>query len=216
MSQPQDFGAAPAPKAGMGSGMKVFLILLAVFGGLGVLCCGGIGLFGYFAATTAMEAMSDDPAKIEEIRGEIADISIPAEFKPEMSMNFKVPLTDQRIRFVVYKGPQDPTMPMLMSMNFAGLDAEQIRLQMEQQLEQQGKQKNKRINVEQYEEREFVINDKPAKFFFGHGKEEGSDHEVWQVVGSFEGKAGPTGFILIANQESMTEEQITQLIESIK
>jgi len=216
MSQPQEFGAAPPPKAGMGSGMKVFLILLAVFGGLAVLCCGGIGLFSYFAATTAMEAMSQDPVKIEQVRGEIADLSIPADFKPEVSMNLKVPLTDQHIRFVVYTGPQDPTMLMLMSMSFAGLDAEQIRAQMEQQLEQQGRQKGKRIHVEQYEEREFVINGKPAKFYFGHGTEEGSDREAWQVVGSFEGKSGPTGFILIADKESMSDEQITQLIESIK
>ncbi|MBX3411152.1 MAG: hypothetical protein KF708_00430 [Pirellulales bacterium] len=216
MSQANDFGATPPAKAGMGSGMKVFLILLAVFGGLSVLCCGGFGLFSYFAYSTAVESLSQDPAKIEEVRSQIAEIAVPPDFKPEVSMNLKVPFTDQHVRFVVFTGPQEPTMLMLMSMDFAGLDAEQIRAQMEHQLEQQGRHEGKRIHVEQYEEREFVINGKPAKFYFGHGLEEGSNREAWQVVGSFEGKSGPTGLILIADQEAMSEEQITQLIESIK
>lgn len=201
----------------MGTGMKVFLILLAVFGGLAVVCCGGFGLFGYFAATSVAEAVSEEPAKIEEVRSQIAEIAMPADFTPEVSMNFKVPFTDNHIKFVVYKGPHEPTMLMLMSMDIVGATAEQIQAQMEQQLEQQGQQHGgRKIEVEQYEEREFVIDGKPAKFYFGHGKDEKSGVECWQVIGSFDGKAGPTGFILIADQESMPEDQITELIESIK
>lgn len=131
-------------------------------------------------------------------------------------MNYTVPFVGQHMKFVIYEGPEEPSMLMLMSINIAGLDAEQIRTQMEQQLEQQGKGKGRNVQVEQTESREFVINGQPAKFYFGQGKEEGSDTEMWSVIGSFEGKAGPTGFILVADQAAMTEEQITQLIESIK
>lgn len=212
MSQ-DDFGAASSQKAGMGSGLKIFLILLAVFGGFAVLCCGGAMYFFYSIGSS----VSEDPTTVEQVRAEIADIAIPPDFKPAGSMNYTLPVGDQHMKFVIYKGPQEPTMLMLMSMNIAGATAEQIQAQMEQQLERQGVQHGGHdVQVEQTEEREFVINDKPAKFFFGQGKDEKNQADCWQVVGSFEGQAGPTGFILVANKDSMTEEQITQMIESIK
>ena len=72
-------------KQGMSTGVKVLIILLCVGGGSFVLCCGG-GIYWFSSNFNA----SVDPAAVEEVTAEIAEIEIPDGFQPMQSVSFNM------------------------------------------------------------------------------------------------------------------------------
>lgn len=69
-----------------GSTAKTILIVLGILGGVAFLSCLGIGVAGYFyfKKTFGEVAVTDEPG-IRKIVGEIADITVPPEFAPQMA-----------------------------------------------------------------------------------------------------------------------------------
>lgn len=216
MSQYDEFGKPLPAKKGMGSGLKIFLFLVVGFGVLAVVCCGIFGYFSYRVVQTAKDAVSEDPEKIRQVTGEMAQLDMPADFEPKMSMNFEIPFTGQHVKFAIWSGPSEPEVLMLMSTNVSGSSPEEIQAEFEKAMREQGQQEEGAdIQVEKYEVRKFEINGQPAEFNIGQGKDQNSDRECWKVVGSFQGQDGPVFVMLIVDRESMTEEEIVQLIESL-
>lgn len=77
--------ASPRPRR-RGSTAKTILIVLGILGGVAFLSCLGIGVAGYFffKKTFGEMAVTDEPG-IRKIVGEIADITVPPEFAPQMA-----------------------------------------------------------------------------------------------------------------------------------
>lgn len=81
--------SADRPHPRRGDALKVVLISLGVIFLLGVLACGGGGLFVYFKLKSLVESVHiTDPAKIQEATVAITEITIPSEFTPVLSNNF--------------------------------------------------------------------------------------------------------------------------------
>lgn len=209
-----DYQPEPQPESrGMGSGMKVFLILLAVFGGLLVLCCGGFAVVVGYMGYAAKDAVSEDPAVIQSVQAEMAELDVPPSFQPTFSFKFAVPMTGQSIRVVTYEGENRANMLILAASEFLGNDPELVQSEVEDLLEQQGRG-TAEIHVEEYEEREFVVRGEPATFHIGHGEDD-EQRGYWKAIGVFEGKLGPTALVLVVDDETYGEEDIARLIESI-
>ena len=88
---PPDEQMQATPKRGMSGGAKTLIILGIVFGGLIVLCCGGIiGYFAYYAGNM----LSEDADTIARLtQEEIVQIDIPEELAPRRSMNITIPFS---------------------------------------------------------------------------------------------------------------------------
>lgn len=202
----------PQEPRGMGTGTKVLLILLAVFGVFFLICCGGVVYMG----ASLQQGFVEDPAEVRALTEELAGgIDVPPEFNPAGGMNIKIPFVDQRVKGALYEGGDNVGVLMLVSLQVLTDDPAQVQFEMENALSQQ-RPDNESIHVEEYEQREFVIRGQPAKFYLGRGTRRGGEQEYWQVIGAFEGAEGPTGMMLIVDAENYDEEQISQIIESIE
>lgn len=107
-----------------GSTAKTILIVLGILGGVAFVSCLGIGVAGYyfFKKTLGEMAVTDEPG-IRKIVGEMADITVPPEFAPQMASSVF------GIRNVFFKWCPDKNCPPLsLDANNAdadGPDAEQ-------------------------------------------------------------------------------------------
>ncbi|GAB6167040.1 hypothetical protein JCM19992_30400 [Thermostilla marina] len=101
-TQMPEFPSQPVepPQQGMSPGAKTLLIVLAVLGGLAVLCCGGFllvsGWFGYKLAQSATE----DPAEIVRIAQSICPHELPDGFRPDVGMDVDFPFDMKMASFV--------------------------------------------------------------------------------------------------------------------
>ena len=86
-------------KKGMSGGMKIFVILLSIFGGIMLLCC-GVGVYFFLQIK---KGVSDDPAVVSKVTQEIVTIEIPKEFSPVQSVVVDVPVIP-KIKMVIYQG----------------------------------------------------------------------------------------------------------------
>ncbi|MBX3449138.1 MAG: hypothetical protein KF777_06235 [Planctomycetaceae bacterium] len=115
--------ASPMPRR-RGSTAKTILIVLGILGGVAFVSCLGIGVAGYyfFKKTLGEMAVTDEPG-IRKIVGEMADITVPPEFAPQMASSVF------GIRNVFFKWCPDKNCPPLsLDANNAdadGPDAEQ-------------------------------------------------------------------------------------------
>ena len=74
-------------KKGMSSGIKVVIVLVCVFGGLFVLCCG----VGIYFVSNAADSVTESPEDVIAITQDIVDIEIPGElFVPQFGMDLNL------------------------------------------------------------------------------------------------------------------------------
>lgn len=218
---PQDPYVAPqvVEKQGMSTGAKVLLILGIVFLVCLLLCCGGGIVLSLMASKYAKNAVSQDPAVIAQRQSEIVDLEIPESFKPQVSMDMKVPMTGQPfMMFVTYTGPSAGDMITLVGIGefLAGQSEEQIRLQMEQSLRQQGLGSQDTTGQWEVKEKELTIAGKPTKFTFRVAKDEQGEPKRFEASGMVTGKRGPVLVTISAAPETLSEEQIDKILQSIK
>ena len=206
------FEAGPPEKKGMSGGMKILLILLAVAGVCLVLCCG----VGFYFARQVGQTMSTDATVIQERTREMADIEIPPQFTPTMSMAIQIPLAP-KIMMAVYTpaGAEGQLMLMQldMPMDQAQLNDEQQLEQMMRQSGQQGQQRD--LEITETEARTFTINGQDVTFQFGKGTDQNSGDEFRQVVGAFPGKTGTVILMLQAEESAWDEAAVVQMLESL-
>ena len=212
-------GMPPYQKPGMSTGTKVLIILGIIFLVLALLCCGG-GVAVFWAGASYMkDAISDDPQVIRRVTAEIADIDVPEKLKPQFSMNMKVPISgDKLMVMVVYGNQADGTAVMLASFGeaFADQGQAQMRQQMEQSLREQGFSPGGGVGPGEATEKEIEVRGEPVKFMFATAKDPDSGEDRSHVTGMFEGNTGPVMIMVFADPEKLSEEEIVEMLESIK
>lgn len=187
-----------------------------------VLCCGGFGLVGYFGYRMVADALIEDPQQIRTVTAELVQMQIPADFEPQMGFRMQVPFTDESMTSVIYTLHDEEGALVLASMGGMPVQEGQILDAIEQQLMQQQALGGEnpapdrdRMTVTESETREFVIRDEPARFVFSRGTTHDGE-EVYQVYGAFEGEPGTVLMLVFVHAHAMSEEQIAEMIESIR
>lgn len=205
------------PSASKGGGGSKVLMGIGIGCGLVVLlCCGVGGIFAWRTYSWGANMFSDDPAVIAEVSSSIADLDIPAEFSPKISMNMKIPFTEYSMLMAMYGHDSDEHSALiLMQTDMPGQSSEQMVAQMEGQMAQQG-EKQASVQVQETTTEEVTIKGEPRNFTFGKGTVEGSEAQYWQVSGGFTGKKGEAIIMMVVPADDYTKEELIAVIESIR
>jgi hypothetical protein len=203
------------PKAGMSTGTKILIALGVLLLVLILSCCGGfIAMVYYFQA----RMVSQDPAKIAEVTEGMARIDVPDALAPQLSMDMKVPFTDQRM-MVMAVYADEATHSTLTLVGVEGELGEQQEDQMQRSIDQQLRQQGmyqEDVQVEESYEKEVEIRGQTATFKITKGVGAESQDPRIQATGAFQGKNGPVMLILNADAEKVSEQQVVEMIDSIE
>lgn len=206
-------------KRGMGSGAKVLIILGIVFLLCVLVCCGGGILFSFMASAYVKDAFTDDPAKIEQRRAEVLDVKIPEPFTPQVSLDMKVPMSDDRfMMYVVYQGPSSEETIVLVEVGklLAESSQDNMEQEIENSLHDQGiGQPTPGVNWE-ITSKEYTIGGEKVTFTFRTEKDEDGEPVRFHTTGMVPGKRDPVFVIITAEAKTLSEEQIDEIIQSIK
>lgn len=226
MSQPTPPpGYYQPPPQGMSTLTKVFLVLgiggilfsVLICGAAGVLLYSGGRLVGQVVKQVVEQGYSPDPEVARRLTDEIAGIAVPSRFEPGGSFDLRVPNTDRPL-FVCawYTHPQSDGFLALAELDEENTGANREALHDLAKLYLKSNE-HEEINVEQAEEREYVVRGQQAWFEVarGHGQER-VDKKFVRVLGSFPGRHGPGLFVFYSEADSFDEEEVTKLIESIE
>lgn len=204
----EQFQPEPPRKQGMSTGVKVLLILLCIGGVFALLCCGGVVYFAY----SFRNAMSEDPVVVKEVTKTIADIDIPPNFEPAVSMDINV--FTVKMRFVVYQTKNKSGTLMLMEMAVANASEEDMR----QSMNERGQGQNmKKLQINKTETKTFKVRGKDVPFTFAEAVDKKTKTEYEQVSGKFPGKDnGVVMLVLQVPKKDYNEDQVIKMIKSIK
>ncbi len=199
-------GGSMQPKPGMSTGVKVLIGCGVVGGVMALVCCGG---FMYLGSQFA-GMMTEDPAEIQVIQEDIADIDLPDGFSPEGGADGELfgfagqaaifAENDSVIMLIQVKGPE-------------GTTDEQMLEQFQQQLGQQGQNGN--IKIESTEERLVTIAGEETTIEIVKGTDQ-NGKEIRQVKGAFRGRGGAAIVLYFSPEEDWDEDRVVQMLESIK
>jgi len=224
-TQPYSDATPPPPpnsKRGLHWGLGLGCGCLATLFLMLILCGGGFAYFAYRMGMTLEDAWSGDPVVAAEATAELAEIELPGDYQPKGSFQYKIPMTDRKITWVVYEiGDQQGIMAMG---NFGPLEVkpDEVVHRFEQVLMQQpefSKHKDlpEKTVIEATETREMMIRAQPATFLFTKGHSTEDDDEAFrQVAGSFQGQGGPVLFFIHLEEDAYDEDEILGILESIK
>jgi len=132
--------------------------------------------------------------------------------------NFSIPGTGVSFSLAAYA--ENPAGNTIMLAAIKGKDIEHVS---QQQLEMQLKQSTanqpggaKQIAVEETHQRKLTVRGKPVSFTFSTGKEVQSGKPWLQATGMFQSESGMTMFIFSGDASKYNEDQVAQIIESIR
>ncbi|MBN2583116.1 MAG: hypothetical protein JXL80_08610 [Planctomycetes bacterium] len=209
----------PLPKQGMSTGSKVLLILGIVFGGLFLLCCGGVVVFMLYMRQYAADNFSEDPVRVVEVTDTVTQIDVPEGLDPTVSMNMKIPFSDQSVMVMVFYADKDTQSVLcLISMGeaFGPQNQQQMRQSLDQQLRAQGFGDQEDIVIEESRELELEIRGQPVTFTIAKGTGRNSQTARIQANGVFEGEQGPVMLVFEGDAETYPEETVVKMLESIE
>jgi hypothetical protein len=203
----ETFQPQPPPKQGMSTGVKVLIILLCIFGGIALLCCGGMIYVGY----KFKNAASEDPTVVKEVTKKIADIDIPPNFHPVRSIDVSFWM---KMRVVVYETKGRTGTLLLMEFSVPNASEQDMR----QSLNQQGQGQNVRnLQIKKTETKPFKIRGQDVEFTFAEAVESKSKVAYRQVKGAFPGKEkGAVMLMLQVQEKEYNEAAVVKMIKSIK
>lgn len=224
----EDDFAQPPPKKGMSTGTKVLIIVLCVFGGLMLLCCGGVIWFVY-QFQKGME-ISEDSEVVKQRTQEIVEITIPDNYVPKLSAKIDFP------KFWVFKELPSVSMifyqrtgntgslvlirlllPEGQEANFGPADRERFQrdIKKRQGGDQQGKELQNEQRIKSITRR---IRGKDVRFDISKGRDSESRKMYYQVAATIPGKTKNSAifFTLQIQESEYKEAEATKIIESIK
>ena len=197
--------------------MKVLIILLCVFGGIGLLCCGG----AIYVGVQFNNSASEDPETIATVTKKIADIEIPATFRPVMSVNVDfwfLPM--MKVRMVIYQTTdQTGSLTMMEIVVPSAADDKAQEKQFRQQMKQQRQGQNIRdLTIKKSVNKKFTIRGEEITFKFDEAFDEVSKQKFRQVSGVFPGKEKGSAVMLTLQlrEKQYKEAEIVKMIKSIK
>jgi hypothetical protein len=198
----------------MSTGMKVFLALLIVGGVCALLCCGGIVFFGYWFGQNTK--VGTDPAAMQQIADEIADMDVPAGFRPVFGS--KIPMPAMAI--AVFRDDGARSVISLVRMDaFMNQKPQQADLTM--QAENFAMQQGHAGSLDplpgsaESQQKELKVRGQNTVFTFTKGKDP-REGERLKVSGAFAGGNGLTAIVVSTDPAKHSEAEIVKMIESIK
>jgi hypothetical protein len=199
-------------KSGMSGGMKAFLIIAAVVGACGLLCCGVGGYFFYSVAHGMKQ--STVPAEINAAKDQIATIKLPAGFEPESMFqmdNFLMLMTA-----VQYHNPPVHGQISLIEMKLKmGGSPQQNQAQMRAQMSQQGLGKRKDLSNSKSEKKIVKVKGRDCDFEFTQGVDPSDKRNYRQVSGVFDGNRGPVLILIEMDEAAYKADAIVNMLEGI-
>ena len=193
-------------KAGMNKTVKVLLWLFGGFVILGLLCCGG-GIYFFYGG------ISEDPTVVAKSTQEIVDWEVPQDISPLVAINWK-----PFVLIVSYE--IQPSRGILIMAEagsaFASADKQQLETQIRSSMQGQEQRGAKNLQIEEQQTQKVTIRGQESDFVFAKAKDPESGKEMWQVTGAFQGKGGVAFILLQVNRDDYTEEELKELIGSIK
>jgi hypothetical protein len=197
----------------MSTGTKVLLGLGIGCGVLVLLCCGGFFAVGYYFS----RGISNDPNTVHQVAASIVEIEVPERLKPMASMDPTIPFVNRKIMSMAIFGEEKRHSALVLFQldpDLAGGGS--MRQQFEEAMKQQDNSQFRETELEDPQTFKTEINGAEAEFRYGKGKDQESKQDVWQAVGEFEGNGGTAMLFMQLNAEDFTEEQLVDVLKSMK
>jgi hypothetical protein len=217
---PQDGYPPQRPTSGCGGCLGKFLIFLGiVFALMLVLCCGG----GLYMRSYFIDSVSQQPAEVQAISDEIISIRVQPPLEPVGGGRFKVPFVGTSMgQGVVYADKGRKCILVLASIGDAF--GPQLKEQLIQSLESGQSQKqsgnqddhNEEIKDAKTTDLGPTIHAEKATFKITEGVGAKTGKKKIRVNGKFQGKTGPAVFLLNAEAETLSLEDVKKMIESME
>jgi hypothetical protein len=212
--------AAPPPRQGMSTGVKVLLILGIILGVLVLLCCGGVMFLGVWGQRFAANSMSSDPAKIRALTDELLPLAVPAELAPEQMLDMPVPFTDQKMMRMAMYGhkPSGSSFAMMwFNTSMAPQNQGQMEQQMREQMRQQGANPDQQGNWQREASvRQITIRGQPVDFNFARLTDPETKKTRLELNGVVQGEGGPVMVFASVDESVVSEEKLLGAFEPVK
>jgi len=216
MSQPMNpYDTPEHVRPGMSGTTKVLLGMGIGCGVLVLLCCGFFGASTFWLVRTAQKALTEDPGEIRRLTDEIVNIKIPDSLPPKAGMDLSLPFVGTQFMTWVSYGVEDHNGLFMAQFSEELVKQGDMQAQWKDSMRQSGQKEWDDIKVEESDKIELTVNGKAATFTINKGQDSKSK-EVWQVMGSFAGKGGPAMFVMKANTEEFSREQLGEILNSMK
>lgn len=223
-SSPDQDGNFPPPRQGMPTWAKVLLVL-GVMGGIGmIVCCGIFSVMMYGGYQMASNAFSTDPQVVAQRAQEIAQIEIMEGYQPKLSVDMKVPVTNQLLAKCALYARDEVHGVLLLAQagrEMVGDDPQQIYKHVREFLQEEVQADN--MDITSTEEREFAVRGEPAKFEMARGtttvkkNNEEKTVEFVRLLGSFPGQGDqPAILMLVEKADTFDEAAAEKMISSIQ
>jgi hypothetical protein len=188
-------------------------------GFLMLLACGGVCVLAFSVGSYIKESATQDPAKIGTLTSDIVTIEIPPGLEPKAGFDAKMPITHAPFLIAaIYANEKQHSMLMLTEFQsdlFGKEGREGFQKKLEESMELKGN-RQQQFQVKESKAHETTIHSEPAKFNVAKGVNESNKQEQWLVMGEFKGVEGPAIFVFQAPLEDYTEEQIIEMLDSMK
>ena len=215
MSQPMNpYDTPEHVRPGMSGTTKVLLGMGIGCGVLVLLCCGFFGASTFWLVRTAQKALTEDPGEIRRLTDEIVNIKIPDSLPPKAGMDLSLPFVGTKFMTWVAYGVEDHNGLFIAQFSEELVKQGDMQAQWKDSMRQSGQKEWDDIKVEESDKVELTINGSPATFTINRGQDSKSK-EVWQVTSSFRGKGGPAMFVLKANTDEFSREQLGEILQSM-
>lgn len=219
MSQPTEpinpYDSPETVRPRTSGGTKVLIGLGIGCGVLVLLCCGVLGVGGFFFGRSLN--LSEDADTVREVTGEIVTIDVPQALEPKFSLNWVIPFVDRKMMMMaVYADADEHSGLGLFQLDESlGSDREAMELQFKESMRESGGEFSE-ARLDERETFKTEINGGEAEFTYGRGKLKDKNREVWQATGGFDGKGGPAMLFLQLDADDFTKEDMMGVLESMK
>jgi hypothetical protein len=215
----QPAAVTPPPPPGMSTGVKILLGCGIGCGVMLLLCCGGIVGMSWFSYSLLNRSISRDPAEIQAISAQVAEIDIPPGLTPLASFDVKIPIVDQTfLKAAVYSDePQEQILAIgEFAESFTAVDEKTLREQIDRALTNNEHRESKEdFIVDETHTRELTIREHPAQFRIEEGHTKKTERKLIRAMGEFQGHQGVGLLFLQLDGEEYHLDQVEKILDSI-
>jgi hypothetical protein len=229
---PSSYTPAPPPPQPSGCGCggclgKFFILLGLAFFLILAVCCGG----GYYFVQSIKNSTTQQPVEVQAISDEITSMRIPnPPLAPTAGGRYKLPFIGPLGEGAIFSssalgnaGKNKPSAILIVG-SFSDAFGPQFKQQLMQGLESgshpQNANENDDLNEDLKNPKESIVDltirGEAARFHITEGTGVRSGKKKIKVNGTFQGKNGPAILIIMADQATLSREQVDDIIKSIE